>query len=88
MIIFFKTLDLQQHRNTLLDLTTTNMHRKPIIKISLVRHHAKVKGKRVSKEFLTALDNLVRRKIEESCNTHNGGKKTLDTAVATYNGIY
>jgi hypothetical protein len=64
------------------------MNRKSILNKSLVRHHAKVKGKRVSKEFLFALDCFVRRKIDEACETHNGGKKTLDTAVATYNGIY
>lgn len=64
------------------------MNRKPLIKASIVKHIAKHHGKRVGKDFLAALDNLVRRKIEESCNTHNGGKKTLDTAVATYNGIY
>jgi hypothetical protein len=55
------------------------------IKASSVKKEAKlVHGKRVSKEFLHALDLLVERKLREACKEHNGGKKTLDASLAGY----
>ena len=55
------------------------------IKASSVKKEAKlIHGKRVSKEFLYALDLLVERKLREACKEHNGGKKTLDASLAAY----
>lgn len=52
------------------------------IKASAVRKAAKARGKRVSKDFLEALDRLVEHKLNQACDQHNGSKKTLDSAVA------
>lgn len=51
---------------------------------SLVRRLAKANGKRVSKNFLYALDSFIERKILAACDEHNGGRKTLDAAVCAY----
>jgi hypothetical protein len=60
---------------------------KTVIKPSVVRAIVRSHGKRVSKDFLVALDSHIQRKIEECCAEHNGGKKTLDIAIASYFGI-
>jgi hypothetical protein len=52
------------------------------IKASLVKKLAKSHGKRVSKDFLIALDGYVEKKILLACETHNGGKVTLDGGIA------
>lgn len=44
-------------------------------------------GKRAGKDFLFALDVHIERMIKKACETHNGGKKTLDKDVATYIGL-
>lgn len=55
------------------------------IKASSIRKEARLlHGKRVSREFLEAMDRLVERKIRQACEQHNGGKKTLDASVAAY----
>jgi hypothetical protein len=55
------------------------------IKSSAVRKEVRlVHGKRVSKDFLEALDRMVQRKVREACKEHNGGKKTLDASLAAY----
>lgn len=54
------------------------------IKASAVREEAKRQGKRVSKEYLEALDRYVGKKVGQSLKEHNGGKKTLSLAVAGY----
>lgn len=54
------------------------------IKSSAVRKFAKSHGKRVSAEFLTALDRYVENKVLLAAKEHNGGKKTLDAALAGY----
>ena len=54
------------------------------IKASAVREQAKRQGKRVSKDYLEALDRNIGKKVEQSLMEHNGGKKTLDLAVAGY----
>lgn len=54
------------------------------IKPSLIKRYAKTHGKRVSMEFLLALDAYVERKVADACATHNAGKKTLDGGVAHY----
>lgn len=61
--------------------TTTKPH---YIKASAVRKLAKSHGKRTAMEFLLALDRFVQSKVEDSCKEHNGGKKTLDSALAHY----
>jgi hypothetical protein len=58
-----------------------------IIKPSVVKAIAKQNGRRVSKEFIDLLNQYVIRKVVECSETHNGKKKTLDAAVAGYNGI-
>ena len=52
------------------------------IKASLIKKLAKSHGKRVSKDFLLALDGYVEKKILLACETHNGGKVTLDGGIA------
>jgi hypothetical protein len=52
------------------------------IRIAAVKARAKEHGKRCSAEYLLALDDLVRSKIEAACRVHNGGRKTLDATVA------
>lgn len=54
------------------------------IKASAIRQMAHAQGKRVSKEYLEALDRKVHKLILKSLDEHNGGKKTLDLAVAGY----
>jgi hypothetical protein len=41
-------------------------------------------GKRVSKDFLAQLDYYLQNKLRSACLEHNGGKKTLDNALAGY----
>lgn len=57
---------------------------KPIIRPASVRAIAKAHGKRVSAQFLSALDAYVREKINLACLEHNGGRKTIDAALAAY----
>lgn len=54
------------------------------IKTSAVKKFAKSKGKRVSAEFVSALDRYLENKILQAIEEHNGGKKTLDSALAGY----
>lgn len=63
------------------------MNNHQVIKPSVVRAIAKSLGKRVSKDFLDLLNSHVVRKIEDCATTHNGSKKTIDAAVAGFNGI-
>lgn len=58
--------------------TTTN------IKASAIRKIAKQHGKRVSKDFLEALDRYIEKKVALACSEHNGGKKTLDSGLAAF----
>lgn len=62
-------------------------HRHKYINISNIKKLAKPYNRRISQEFLTLLDSFVESKVRSCCETHNGGKKTLDSAVAGYNGI-
>jgi len=54
------------------------------IKPSVVKKYVKSHGKRTSKEFLEAFDRYVEIKLQQACYEHNGGKKTLDSALAGY----
>jgi hypothetical protein len=54
------------------------------IKASVVRKLVKSHGKRVSKAYLEALDRHILAKVVAGISVHNGGKKTLDSAVAAY----
>ena len=54
------------------------------IKPASIKKLVKSHGKRTSKEFLESLDRLVERKVNQAIAEHNGGKKTLDSAVAAY----
>lgn len=48
---------------------------------------ARAEGRRVGADFLLALDEFIRRKLRAACSVHNGGKKTLDVAVAGMVGL-
>jgi hypothetical protein len=52
------------------------------IKPSAVRAAVKAGGKRTSAEFIAALDYYVARAIARAIAEHNGGKVTIDAAVA------
>lgn len=54
------------------------------IKTANVKKLANLHGKRAGKDFIEALDRLVERKVLEALQEHNGGKKTLDSALAGY----
>ena len=54
------------------------------IKPSVVRKFVKANGKRTSKEFLEALDRYLEKKLLTATSEHNGGRKTLDAALAGY----
>jgi hypothetical protein len=60
---------------------TTKTH---YIKPSALRKLIKSHGKRVSADFLSSLDRWVETKVADACKEHNGGKKTLDSALAAY----
>lgn len=59
-------------------------HMSQYIKTSAVKKFAKSHGKRVSKDFIEALDRYVCVKILSALSEHNGGKKTLDSGLAHY----
>ena len=52
--------------------------------VSKVKKLAASKGNRVGKDFLGALDRHIETLVEKACSEHNGGKKTLDFAVARF----
>jgi hypothetical protein len=54
------------------------------IKTSSVKKFAKSHGKRVSADFALALDRYIEKKVLQAIQEHNGGKKTLDIALASY----
>lgn len=54
------------------------------IKPASVKKFVKSHGKRTSKEFLEALDRYLEAKVLVAIREHNGGKKTLDVALAGY----
>jgi hypothetical protein len=54
------------------------------IKTSAIKKFAKTHGKRVSADFLAVLDQWVENKIIIAAKEHNGGKKTMDSAVAGF----
>ena len=54
------------------------------IKAKNIRDKASGFNKRVSKDFLEALDRYVHDKLLDCIEEHNGGKKTLDGALASY----
>jgi len=54
------------------------------ISASWIRRTAKGCNRRVSREFLGALNRHVFDLVVKSCAVHNGGKKTLDALVLNY----
>lgn len=54
------------------------------IKPAAIKRLAKQHGKRVGSDFLVALDGYIERKVKEAAFEHNGGRKTLDAALASY----
>lgn len=54
------------------------------IKANNIKGKASGHGKRVSKDFLEAFDRYVHDKLLDCLEEHNGGKKTLDGALASY----
>ncbi len=57
------------------------------LNVSNIKKLAKEQNKRVGKDFLNSLDVFIYEKILKACRVHNGGKKTLDSDVASYIGI-
>jgi hypothetical protein len=54
------------------------------IKPAQIKKLIKAHGKRSSAEFLAALDRYLEKKVLIALSEHNGGKKTLDAALAEY----
>lgn len=54
------------------------------LRVSSIRSLVRSRGKRVSREFLSALDDYIEKKVLLACDEHNGGRKTLDSALAHY----
>lgn len=54
------------------------------IKPTLIRRLVNDHRRRVSAEFLEALDRHVATVVEKAISVHNGGKKTLDATVLAY----
>jgi hypothetical protein len=54
------------------------------IKAKTIRERAAGHNKRVSKDFLEAFDRYVSEKLLDCLEEHNGGKRTLDLALASY----
>ena len=61
-----------------------NTSKTTYIKASAIRKFTKSHGKRVSAEFLSSLDRYLEAKVLIALKEHNGGKKTLDAALAGY----
>lgn len=57
------------------------------IKVAPLKKLALANKKRLSTEFLVALDEMVKAKIIEACSIHNGGRKTIDISIAAYTGV-
>lgn len=60
------------------------MSKTQYIKPAAIKRLAKQHGKRVGTDFLLALDGYIERKVKEASIEHNGGRKTLDAALAGY----
>lgn len=54
------------------------------IKESAVRKLCKQHGRRVSKEFIEFLNAYIENRVVFCCADHNGGRKTVDRAIAHY----
>lgn len=54
------------------------------IKPAAVKKFIKAHGKRTGTDFLAAFDRYVEKKLLTAIAEHNGGKKTLDAALAGY----
>lgn len=54
------------------------------IKARNIKDKAAGHNKRVSKDFLEAFDRYVHDKLLDCLEEHNGGKKTMDSALASY----
>lgn len=59
----------------------------PYLNVARLRKDAQQSGKRLSKTYLTLLNAKVDSLHAAALEVHNGGKKTLDPAVAAYVGI-
>jgi hypothetical protein len=58
-----------------------------LVKVAPLKKLAKQNGKRLNKEFLAALDDMVKARVLSACAIHNGGRKTLDLGIAGAVGI-
>lgn len=67
--------------------TPPNSKPLPLLRSSAVKAFCRQRDRRVSAGFMASLDYMLRRKLALACAVHNGGKKTLDPAVAAYVGI-
>ena len=58
-----------------------------IIRVAHVKAMARAAGRRVGADFIDQLERHVVGRIEAALAQHNGGKKTLDQAVAVWVGL-
>lgn len=54
------------------------------IKRKAILRYIHLKDRRASASFLLRLDDHVQSKLDEACELHNGGKKTLDAFIAAF----
>lgn len=52
--------------------------------VSRVKAKAHESQKRIGQDFLLRFNAFIDRKLDEALNIHNGGRRTLDGAVADY----
>ena len=57
------------------------------INASAIKAYCKVNGRRCGKEFLEQVNRAVASRLEYAVHIKNGGKITLDRAVACYVGF-
>jgi len=54
------------------------------VKVSLVRKYCNEKDRRVSRQFISYLDDHIEKLLLRACWEHNGGKKTLGQFMARW----
>ncbi len=54
----------------------------PFIRQSVVKKAIKAAGKKAGSDFMQTLEDIVAVKVAKCIAEHNGGRKTLDAAVA------
>ena len=58
-----------------------------LINVKAVKEHCRKKGRRVGKDFLFAVNAYLQIRLDKACDIKDGGRKTLNRAVAEYTGF-